>query len=323
MFSTESGFEYPWAQKAWLDQHSAHWIHTEVRMKADKADWDNKLTEAEKSVVGRTLKGFTQAEVLIQDYWGSKVSRWFKKPEIQAVAATFSAFESIHQFGYSYLQEELGIRDYDSFLYEPAAKAKIDRLMAASGKTKADIAKSLAVFSAFNEGVSLFSSFAILLSFSRRNMLKGVGQIVAWSIRDEAGHSNFGCKLFNTMVEEYPEVFTQEVKDEIYDAARLTIKLEDDFIDQAFSLGPIESIDADDLKAYMRQRANMKLKQINLQPLYRNLDKDKVKNIVEWFSVLSNGVEHQDFFANTVTTYAKSVADFSNIYDKPRGLKVE
>lgn len=309
-----SPFEYPAAQDYWLKQQMSHWLPSEVQMGSDITDWKSHLSEAEKTVIGCTLKGFVQSEVLISNYWSTKVTSWFKKPEIQMTAATFAAMESTHSVAYAYLQESLGLTNFDAFLYEPSAKAKIDRLLIAKGKTKEDIAKSLAIFSAFNEGVNLFSSFAILMSFSMRNLLKGVGQIIAWSIRDETIHSDFGCWLFRTLVYEFPELLTAELKEEINEAARLTVKLEDDFIDQSFSVGEIEGINSKDLKTYIRFRTNTKLKDLGLRSIYRNLDKEGLERL-NWFSVLSSGVEFQDFFANRVTTYAKSTADFSGIWN--------
>ena len=88
------------------------------------------------------------------------------------------------------------------------------------------VAKSLAIFSAFTEGVNLFSSFAVLLSFKMRNKLKGVGQIVEWSIRDESMHSNAGCWLFKTLLKENPELKTPELRaQQLDEAALLSLKL--------------------------------------------------------------------------------------------------
>lgn len=306
-------FEYQTAYDYWAKQQQSHWLHLDIQLGSDIMDWNTNLNPIEKEVIERTLKGFTQAEVLVEDYWSSRISRWFKKPEIQMMSSAFASMESVHAISYAYLQETLGMNDFDAFLYEPTAKARIDRLLSTRARSHKDIARSLAVFSAFTEGVSLFSSFAILLSFSRKNLLKGVGQIISYSIRDESIHSEAGCWLFRTLIEEYPELFDEELKEEIYEAARLTIKLEDDFIDQSFSLGEIESIDSKDLKVYIRSRVNTKLKDIKLQPLYKNLNRERLNNL-DWFSVLSSGVELQDFFAGRVTTYSKAAADFSSVW---------
>ena len=306
--------EYPKAYEYFQKQQMAHWLPWEIQMGSDINDWMLKLSETDRHVIGSILKGFTQTEIFIQDYWSNKVSNWFKKPEIQMMANSFAGFESIHAAGYSYLEESLGIQNYEAFLHEPTAKAKIDRLMETKGKSRRDIALSLAIFSAFNEGVNLFSSFAVLMSFPQRNMLKGLGQIVAWSIKDESLHSEAGCWLFRQLVEEFPELLDEDLKEVIYEAARLTVKLEDDFIDRAFQKGDLPNLSAHDLKNYIRHRANTKLQDLGLKSNWKNLDKESLERL-EWFSVLSSGVELQDFFAGRVSDYAKSTAEFEGVWD--------
>ena len=155
--------EYPQAVSFWEQQQQAHWLHLEISMAGDLQDWHETLSETEKHIVGQILKGFTQTEVFIEDYWSNKIANWFKKPELQDMANCFASFESIHAKAYNYLNETLGLDDFESFLTDETTKAKIDRLMEVKGKSKHDIALSLAIFSAFNEGVNLFSSFAILI----------------------------------------------------------------------------------------------------------------------------------------------------------------
>lgn len=307
-------FEYDQAYTYWEKQQQAHWIHTEISMASDINDWKIKLTDLEKNVVGNVLKGFTQAEIFIEDYWSNKIARWFKVPEIQMMSNTFASFESIHAVSYAYLNQSLGLEDFKAFLHEPTAKAKIDRLIEMPGKTKEDIAKSLAVFSGFNEGVNLFSSFAILMSFSQRNLLKGVGQIIAFSIRDESLHSEAGCWLFRTFISEYPEIWTDNLKKDIYEAARITVELEDNFIDKAFELGPLPGLDPKDLKNYIRARTNTKLVDLGLKNNWKNLDKDSLERM-SWFDYLSVGVEMSDFFANRVTAYSKGSIDWDKIFE--------
>src|SRR5271170_5563655 len=315
---TYAPFEYPQAYRYWELQQQSHWLHLEISMASDINDWKIILSEPEKQVIGHILKGFTQSEVFIQEYWSQMVSKWFKKPEIQMMAATFASFESIHAVSYAYLNQSLGLEDFEAFLHEPTAKAKIDRLMTTKGKTKEEIARSLAIFSAFNEGVNLFSSFAVLLNFSRFNKLKGVGQIIAFSIKDESLHSEAGCWLFRTLVQEFPDIWTDELKKELYDAARLTIELEDSFIDKAFEMGEIEGLTSKDMKAFIRHRANTKLGDLNLKANWKNIDKDALARM-EWFDVMSAGVSHADFFAQRVDSYAKGYMDFTKIWDGNNG----
>lgn len=310
---TYAPFEYPKAYEYWEKQQQSHWLHTEISMSGDVNDWKLNLTDQERQLIGHILKGFTQSEIFIEEYWGRMVAKWFKKPEIQLMASAFASFESIHTVSYAYLNQSLGIEDFDAFMHEPTAKAKIDRLITTKGNSRQDIARSLAIFSAFNEGVNLFSSFAILLNFSRFNKMKGLGQIIAFSIKDESLHSEAGCWLFRTLVQEYPEIMTDEFKEELYEAARVTVQLEDSFLEKAFSIGSVEGVTLHDLKAFIRFRANTKLGDIGLKKLWKNIDKKALENL-EWFDVLSAGVSHADFFAQRVTDYSKGQCSFENVW---------
>lgn len=148
-------FEYPKAFEYYMKQRQAHWSSDEVSMSKDIQDWNENLTDSEKKVVGQILKSFTQMEVHVNEYWSQNVAKWFPKPEIQMMAVTFGSFEAIHTEAYSYLNDSLGLDDYDAFLQDETAVAKLDRLMNTKGNTRMDIARSLAVFSAFTEGVNL------------------------------------------------------------------------------------------------------------------------------------------------------------------------
>lgn len=311
--ATYKPFEYEQAYKYWELQQQSHWLHSEIAMSSDINDWKMNLTDVEKNVIGNTLKGFIQAELCIEEYWSSKVHKWFPKPEIQLMTSAFASMESIHAVAYAYLNDSLGLLDYDAFLHEPAAKAKIDRLIEPIGRSKSDIAKSLAIFSAFNEGVNLFSAFAILLNFSRFNKMKGLGQIIAFSIKDESMHSNAGCWLFRTFIGENPDIWADDLKKEIYDAARLTVELEDKFIDKVFELGDVQGLTSKDLKAFIRFRANVKLNDIGLKSNWKNVDKDAISRM-EWFDVLSGGVSMQDFFSGRVSDYSKGSKNWKSIW---------
>lgn len=311
---TYAPFQYPKAYEYWELQQQSHWLHTEISMASDINDWKMVLTDAEKNIIGHILKGFTQSEIFIQEYWGQMVGKWFKKPEIQMMAATFSAFESIHAVSYAYLNQSLGLEDFEAFLHEPTAKAKIDRLIATKGKSKEEIARSLAIFSAFNEGVNLFSSFALLLNPSRFNKMKGLGQIISFSIKDESLHSEAGCWLFRTFVSEYPDVFNDDLKKSIYEAAKLTVELEDAFIAKAFSIGEMEGITEHDLKNFIRHRANTKLTDLGMKKIWKNVDKQALERMA-WFDIMSAGVSHADFFAQRVTDYSRGSIDFTKIWE--------
>lgn len=328
-------FEYEKANDFTEKQQATHWLRNEVPMSSDLVDWDRNLNDSEKNVIGNILKGFVQAEVLVNDFWTQYVTKWFPKPEIRAMAITFGSFEVIHTQAYALLNESLNLLNFEGFLEEETVKAKLDFLLNVDnieltesdrevltkfGKKSPEsiksklkkIASALAIFSAFTEGVNIFSSFAVLLSFQTRNMLKGVGQIVTWSVRDESLHSKGGCWLFNQLCEEFPWLRDEVLKCEIEEAAKLMVQLEDDFINKVFELGSIKiTIDGKDillskdhLKNFIRLRTNNKLQELNYAPIFNHLDKEMLSQMV-WFDSLSGGQEFADFFATRVTEYSK------------------
>ena len=296
-------FEYPKFYEFYRNQQLVHWTKDEINLGQDIQDWNSHLTENEKNVIGGILKGFTQMEILVGDYW-RKVAEWFPKPEVSMMASAFSYFESIHMDNYAMINEQLQLDDFSAFLYDPSTKEKLDYFMDNPNiKSREDIAKSLAIFSAFAEGCLLFSSFAVLLSFQKENLMKGVGQIVSFSIRDENSHSEGGIYLFNKIVEEYPEI-KDRVKDDIFEAAMMCYSLEKNFLEHLFINGNIRTLTKEELLNFVKSRINMKLIELGYQNLFI-VDADLLKK-VSWFGSLSSGREFGDFFATRISEYTQS-----------------
>ena len=310
-------FEYPeYYNDGWLKQAQAFWLHTEIPMQGDIKDWNEKLTKSEKNLVGNILLGFAQTECAVSDYWTQKVVGWFPKHEIQQMAMMFGSQETIHAVAYSYLNETLGLEDFEAFLHEPATADRFENLVSYEGKDKIGIAKSLAVFSAFAEGVSLYSAFAVLYSFQLRNLLKGIGQQMKWSVRDESLHSKMGCQLFRHMCEETPNL-KEECKNHVLEAADIMVNLELKYIDKMFEQGDIENLKKEDLKNFIKKRANEKIVELgyNKEANHFEFDTTSASNL-DWFYHLTGGVTHTDFFAIRPTDYSKANEgeDFEDIW---------
>jgi len=318
-------FEYPiYFTEGWLKQAQAFWLHTEIPMQGDIKDWNEHLNSSEKNLVGNILLGFAQTECAVSDYWTTMVTQWFPKHEIKQMAMMFGSQETIHATAYSYLNETLGLEDFEAFLHEPAIAEKFEYLTATTSDwtykdldsnptARKEVARSLAIFSAFAEGVSLYSSFAVLYSFQMRNLLKGIGQQMKWSVRDESLHSKMGCQLFRHICEEYPEL-KDEVENDVIQAAQYMVEMEHKFIDKMFEMGDLENLKADDLKHFISKRANEKLKELGYEPIFEYNDK-KASNL-DWFYHLTGGTTHTDFFAVRPTDYSKAGVgeDFDDIW---------
>jgi ribonucleoside-diphosphate reductase beta chain len=314
---TYKPFEYPeYYTEGWLKQAQAFWLHTEISMSGDVKDWNEKLTPEEKNLVGNILLGFAQTECAVSDYWTQKVVSWFPKHEIQQMAMMFGSQETIHAVAYSYLNETLGLDNFEAFLQDDATMERFENLVAYEGSEKIGIGKSLAVFSAFAEGVSLYSAFAVLYSFQLRNLLKGIGQQMKWSVRDESLHSKMGCALFKQMCKEDPNLLN-DCKNDIIKAAESMLTAEEKYIDRMFELGDIENLRAYDLKQFIRKRLNEKLQELGYLDLggYFAFNKKAAANL-DWFYHLTGGHTHTDFFAVRSTDYSKANEgeDFEDIW---------
>ena len=308
-------FEYPeYYTEGWLKQAQAFWLHTEIPMQGDVKDWNEHLTPEEKNLVGNILLGFAQTECAVSDYWTTMVTNWFPKYEIKQMAMMFGSQETIHATAYSYLNETLGLDDFSAFLHEPAIAEKFELLtettndwkhtdLEVNAEARKEVGRSLAIFSAFSEGVSLYSSFAVLYSFQMRNLLKGIGQQMKWSIRDESLHSKMGCQLFRDMCSEFTTL-KDDSKQSIEEAARLIVELESKFIDKMFEMGELENLSSSDLKEFIKARTNIKLVELGYESIFE-YDKDAVERL-DWFYQLSGGVTHTDFFAVRPTDYSKA-----------------
>ena len=290
-------FEYPQAADYWLKQHQAHWLHTEVPMAQDVTDWNSNMKDHEKNLIGGILKGFAQTETVVNDYWTSLVTSWFRKPEVIAMATTFGAFETIHAEAYSLLNEQLGLDNFAEFMEDEATMNKIEALMEVrDSHDKPDWHKravSLAIFSAFTEGVNLFSSFAVLLSFKMRNK----------------------CWLFRTLMEEHPEFKTPKLEADIREAATAAIELEFGFIEKVFEMGDLENLTKDELKNFIKHRVNTKMGDLGLKPLVPSSEIDKgALKTMKWFDAVIAGKQQTDFFASRVTNYSKGHLDWSTAF---------
>ena len=296
-------FRYPWAYEAWLQQQRIHWLPEEVPLAEDVKDWNNSITDAERNLLTQIFRFFTQADIEVNNCYMKHYTQVFKPTEVQMMLAAFSNIETVHISAYSHLLDTIGMpeTEYSAFLQYKEMKDKYDYMQGFNVDSKHDIALTLAVFGAFTEGLQLFASFAMLLNFPRFNKMKGMGQIVSWSVRDESLHCESIIKLFRTFVSENPEIWTQELQRELYKACETIIEHEGACVDLAFEMGPVEGLAKEDVKSYLKYIADRRLTQLGLQPIYRIAE-----NPLPWLDTMLNAVEHTNFFENRSTEYSKA-----------------
>lgn len=295
---------YPWAWDGFVMQEKMKWMPTEVPMHKDVQDWNQKLSSAEKNLLTQLFRFFTQGDLDVAKGYYNKFIPAFRQPELRMMMGAFANMEGIHVWAYSLLLETVGMPEveYRAFTKYEAMAAKHEFVEQFDANDTAGVARNLAVYSAFTEGLQLFSSFAILMNFGRFNKMTGMNQIVAWSIRDESLHVEGMIKLFRTLIEENPHLWTDDFKLELYDICRKMVELEDAFIDLCFEQGGIEGLTAADMKKFIRYIANRRLNQLGLKDNY-----DVQENPLDWLDWILNGKEHANFFETRGTEYGEGV----------------
>jgi ribonucleoside-diphosphate reductase beta chain len=310
-------FHYPWAYEAWLKHEQSHWMHSEVPMAEDVKDWKNKLTAEQKQFLTHIFRFFTQGDIDVAGGYVNNYLPYFPQPEVRMMLLGFAAREALHIAAYSHLIETLGLPDvmYNQFLEYDAMRQKHDYVVdiAQQNTTKENTAKHIAVFSAFTEGMQLFSSFIMLLNFPRQGMMKGMGQIVTWSIVDETMHTESMIRLFRTYIEENKEIWNDQLKSDIYTIAEKMVALEDRFIDLAFDMGEMPGLTADEVKTYIRYIADRRLISLGLKGIFK-----VKKNPLPWVEEMINAPTHTNFFENRSTDYAKGAlsGDWVDVWGK-------
>jgi ribonucleoside-diphosphate reductase beta chain len=295
-------FNYPWAYDAWIKHEQSHWIHTEVPMLEDVKDWKKRLTTEEKTFLTNIFRFFTQGDIDVAGGYVNNYLPYFPQPEVRMMLCGFAAREALHIAAYSHLIETLGMPEttYNEFMQYEEMRAKHDFFAKIAGQDGHTIAQQIAAFSAFTEGMQLFSSFIMLLNFPRHGKMKGMGQIITWSIVDETIHAESMIKLFRTFIEENRDIWNDQLKSDIYKIAEKMVDLEDKFIDLAFSIGHIEGLADSDVKHYIRYIADRRLISLGLKGIFK-----VKKNPLPWVEEMINAPIHTNFFENRATDYAK------------------
>jgi ribonucleoside-diphosphate reductase beta chain len=296
-------FLYPWCYEAWLTQQRIHWLPEEVPLAEDVRDWKKTMTAAEKNLMTQIFRFFTQADVEVNNCYMKHYAQVFGPVEVQMMLSAFSNIETVHIAAYSHLLDTLGMPEieYSAFMQYKEMKDKYDYMQTASMASRRDIAKTMALFGGFTEGLQLFASFAILMNFQRFNKMKGMGQIITWSVRDETLHCLSMIKLFNAFIAENSDIWDEQLRSEITESCKTIVGFEDAFIDLAFEMGGVEGLEPQEVKDYIRYIGDRRLQQLNLEPVF-----GIAKNPLPWMDQMLNGAEHTNFFENRSTEYSKA-----------------
>lgn len=299
-------FQYPEFYELWLKHEQIHWSHTVVPMNQDINDWKNRLTPPQQTFLTHILRLFTQGDVDVASAYVNNYLPIFPQPEIRMMLLGFAAREAIHIAAYSHLLESLGFKDtvYNEFLEYQEMAAKHDFFNQMTGTGHNQIVQQMCAVSAFTEGMQLFSSFAMLLNFGRNNLLPGMTKIVTWSIIDESMHCEGMTKLFRQFIKENRDIWTDELKGQLYAIAEKMVELEDGFIDLAYGIMSGDEFKLpllkEDMHKYIRYIADRRLIALGLKGIFK-----QKRNPLPWIDEMLVLPSHTNFFEQEESSYSK------------------
>lgn len=285
--------QYPKAFELYKNLSQNPWYPTEVNMGKDVKDWVES-TPVVKRLIGILLRGFTLAEAIIGENWTTNIAAMIPIAELILLFQLFGYQETNHGWGYDHLEATLDIDSYEDFKSDPIAQKKIQHILDLKDTPYAQ-ALHLAVFAGAIEGVSLYSSFGILLSFNTLNKFEGLGAIISWSAIDESVHSSVGISLFNEFVKD--GTFPRPKQEDVHNAFDMVVQNEIEFVKHAFGdIDEIPSISKKEALTYIEYRANIKLEELGYEPMYA-VNYDDVARIASFFDNTIEGAVSNDFFA--------------------------
>ena len=300
---TYKPFKYPWAMEYAESHEKIHWGSWEAKLQEDLNQWkSNKITLNEKQHITNILRIFTQSDVAVGGNYCEIFILNFRNNEIRNMLLSFANREGTHQRSYALLNDTLGLpeEEYSLFLKYKEMSDKIDFMMSPEKHMKKkdqhlafELARSVC-----NEGMSLFSAFVMLLNYQRFGKMKGMCEIVEWSIRDETMHVEAMTKLFHTYLEENPELVTDTLKSYIYSNFSKAVELEHSLIDFVYSDCEIQGLEKEDVKTYINYLADRRLLQLGLKPQFK-----QKTNPLPWLDWIVSGDSFKNFFEGTVTDY--------------------
>ena len=299
-------FSYPWAIEYAEAHEKIHWGTWEAKLAEDVNQWkSDKITIIEKNHITNILRIFTQSDVAVGGNYCDIFIPYFRNNEIRNMLLSFANREGTHQRSYALLNDTLGLNEseYSVFLQYKEMAEKIDFMTKppkSMKKKDQNIAFELAR-SVCNEGMSLFSAFVMLLNYQRFGKMKGMCEIVEWSIRDETMHVEAMTKLFHVFLEENPHLVTDTLKSYIYTNFTKAVELENNLIDLIYDDISIEGLDSTDLKLYIKYLADRRLLQLGMKPIFKQKE-----NPLPWLDWIVSGDSFKNFFEGTVTDYNAS-----------------
>lgn len=304
---------YPWTEQFIESMHNGFWTDKEFSFSSDVQQYKTELTEQEQEIIARTLSAIGQIEVAVKTFW-AKLGENLPHPALQDLGYVMANTEVIHNNAYERLLSVLDMEDiFEENLKLDFIKGRVKYLRKYTHKFHSDSKKqylyALTLFTLFVENVSLFSQFYIINHFARfKNVLKDTDQQVKYTRNEENIHALVGIKIINTIREEHPDLFDQELEERIAHEAVCAYKAESQIVDWMLNGLNEPSLNPAVVKEFIKNRINNSLEQIGFEKVF-DIDNTLVEPTM-WFEEELLGNNMTDFFHSRPVEYSKKSQSF-------------
>tara|TARA_R110000824_G_scaffold20482_5_gene77101 strand:+ start:2595 stop:3566 length:972 start_codon:yes stop_codon:yes gene_type:complete len=304
---------YPWAQEFIEAMHTGFWTDKEFSFTSDVQDFKVNLSDDEREMIIRTLSAIGQIEVAVKKFW-AKLGDNLPHPSLTDLGYVMANVEVIHNNAYERLLKILGLEDiFEKNLKLDFIEGRVNYLRKYNHKFYKDSKKqyvySIILFTLFVENVSLFSQFYIINWFNRyKNVLKDTGQQVKYTRNEENIHALAGIKIINTIREEHPELFDEELQERVVQESQAAFESESKIVDWMINGFNEKGLSSSILKEFIKNRINESLEQIGFKKAFE-VDKALLKDTM-WFEEELLGNNATDFFHTRPVEYSKNSQTF-------------
>ena len=296
-------FRYDFGYDTFKRQNDIAWLPDHIPMGDDMRDWKTKLSDSERHLMTNIFPLFVQNDLMVNNVYIHQYGKLFLPNEIQMAISAIANAESVHQAAYAYLLDSLSFPEntYSAFLSYKEMSDKYNYTAGFDTNTLMGIAVALVMFGGMTEGLQLFATFAIMMNFPRRNMLKGMGQVVSWSVRDESLHVEFVANIFKHFMIEFGHLIPMDLLTEaVNKGTRDIVNFENTFTDMAFGTGKIDGMTPESHKQFVKFIANSRLGQFGFKPIY-----EETVNPYPWLDSVLGSMELGNFFETTPSDYTR------------------
>ncbi|MBP52548.1 MAG: ribonucleotide-diphosphate reductase subunit beta [Opitutae bacterium] len=310
--------KYQWAYDLYRKMKSNHWEPEDVPMQKDLEQWksDTELSDAERWIIMMGIGYFSAAEGIVGDNIQHVVRELVTAPELKLVLGRHAHEENIHADSLLYMISSLGINPHEceamfeqvdtirrknEFVTEVSKNLRRD-LDLTQTSNKQELAKNIFVFGQCMEGTQFYGLFGMILSLARQNKFPGIGQMFRYTLRDESNHIELFRNLFRVLIDENPDIWTEQFKSQLVELMKEAVELEKDFIRDCLPVNSV-GLSADEFCSYIDYIADRRLIGVGLEVLHSGLE-----NPFPWLAEMMDVKKEQNFFEGRVTEYQKSSA---------------